>query len=192
MSQDLFAEKSSAEARAPSAVDHLEDDVDRNDHDLLHYDAGETAKILHKIDYRLLPILALLYLLTFLDKGNIGNAKVAGMAEDLHLTGTQYNIALTLFFIPYAIFEVPSNIVLKLLRPSIWIAILVVLWGTCCACTGVVTSYHGLLVARIFLGLCEAGFFPAATFLVSEWYYFPLVPILIVRLTSNAPQVLSI
>jgi hypothetical protein len=95
MSQDIFAEKSSAEARAPSSVDHLEDDVDRNDHDLLLYDAGETAKILHKIDYRLLPILALLYLLTFLDKGNIGNAKVAGMAEDLHLTGTQYNIALT-------------------------------------------------------------------------------------------------
>ncbi|KIV81005.1 hypothetical protein PV11_08459 [Exophiala sideris] len=170
MSKGLFPEKSPAEARAPPSADHLEDDVDRNDHDVFHYDAEETAKVLHKIDYRLLPTLALLYLLTFLDKGNIGNARVAGMAKDLHLTGTQYNIALTLFFIPYAIFEVPSNIVLKLLRPSIWIAILVVLWGTCCACTGVVTSYHSLLVVRILLGLCEAGFFPAATFLVIEWY----------------------
>jgi hypothetical protein len=95
MGEDFSAKKSSAEVQDSSLVDRLENDVNGNDHALPHYDAGETARILHKIDYRLIPILALLYLLSFLDKGNIGNAKIAGMSKDLHLTGTQYNIALT-------------------------------------------------------------------------------------------------
>lgn len=99
---------------------------------------------MRKVDYRLLPMLTLLYVLAFLDRGeavrtgnnasltvigNIGNAKVAGMNEELGLTGTQYNLALTVFFFPYALLEVPSNIVLKLMRPSWWICILMVCWG---------------------------------------------------------------
>lgn len=75
-----------------------------------------------------------------------------------------------MFFIPYSLFEVPSNIVLKMLRPSRWLAVLVVLWGTVVCCMGTVQSYHGLLITRIFLGVTEAGFFPAATFLIGEWY----------------------
>jgi hypothetical protein len=59
------------------------------------YDGKETKRILRKVDYRLLPMLTLLYVLAFLDRGNIGNAKVAGMNKELNLTGTQYNIALT-------------------------------------------------------------------------------------------------
>lgn len=74
-------------------------------------------------------MLTLLYVLAFLDRGNIGNAKIAGMVTDLNLSGSQYNLALTVFFFPYAIFEVPSNIVLKLMRPSWWICILMVSWG---------------------------------------------------------------
>lgn len=91
-------------------------------------------------------MLTLLYVLAFLDRGNIGNAKVAGMNKELNLTGTQYNIALTVsmvayshvhtndvflqvFFFPYSVFEVPSNIVLKLMRPSLWITILMLSWG---------------------------------------------------------------
>lgn len=62
---------------------------------LPRYDDAETKKILRKVDYRLLPVLALLYLLSYLDRGNIGNAKVAGMNKDLGLTGKQYNLVLT-------------------------------------------------------------------------------------------------
>ncbi|UPK97221.1 hypothetical protein LCI18_008156 [Fusarium solani-melongenae] len=90
---------------------------------------------MRKIDFRLLPPLAILYI------------AVAGMNEDLGLTGSQYNIALTVFFFPYAVFEVPSNIVLKLMRPSYWITILVIAWGT-----------------------VRPGFFPAATYLLTTWY----------------------
>lgn len=95
-------------------------------------DAGETKKIIRKIDWHLLPPLTLLYILAFIDRANIGNAKVAGMNQDLRLTGAQYNMVLTVFFFPYAVFEVPSNIVLKLMRPSRWITLLVVAWGTVC------------------------------------------------------------
>ena len=62
---------------------------------LPRYDDKETKRILRKVDYRLLPVLTLLYVLAFLDRGNIGNAKVAGMNKELKLTGTQYNLALT-------------------------------------------------------------------------------------------------
>lgn len=60
----------------------------------------------------------------------VANAKIAGMEDDLQLRGQQYNIALTLFFVPYGLFEVPSNIVLKILRPSLWISIMMLAWGT--------------------------------------------------------------
>ncbi|KAK5464893.1 hypothetical protein LTS15_001456 [Exophiala xenobiotica] len=88
----------------------LGDHAGLDDSNLPRYDDKETKRILRKVDYRLLPMLTLLYVLAFLDRGNIGNAKVAGMNKELNLTGTQYNIALTVFFFPYAIFEVPSNI----------------------------------------------------------------------------------
>jgi MFS family permease len=84
--------------------------------------------------------------------------------------GLQYNTAVTIFFVPYALLEVPSNIVLKLMRPSVWIALLMFFWGLCMTMMGLVKSYHGLLVARFFLGVCESGFFPAATYLLTIWY----------------------
>ncbi|OJA20079.1 hypothetical protein AZE42_02473 [Rhizopogon vesiculosus] len=81
---------------------------------------GERARILRKLDWHLLPFVSLLYLLSFLDRANIGNAKVAGMSVDLDLIGYRYNIAAAVFFILYSFAEVPSNIALKLFRPSRW------------------------------------------------------------------------
>lgn len=62
--------------------------------------------------------------------GNIGNAKIAGMMEDLDMSGAQYNAALTVFFVPYILFEIPSNMALKVFRPSYWIAFMIISWGT--------------------------------------------------------------
>jgi hypothetical protein len=61
--------------------------------------------------------------------GISGNARIAGLNTDLNLTGLQYNTAVTLFFPPYCLFEVPSNIVLKIIRPSVWLSILLFCWG---------------------------------------------------------------
>ena len=90
----------------------------------------ERKRILRKCDYGLVPVLAFLYLVAFVDRSNIGNAKIAGLTKDLHLEGMQYKVAVTMFFVTYGLFEVPSNIVLKLMRPSRWIAIIMFCWGT--------------------------------------------------------------
>lgn len=76
-------------------VKHVEEGKGSSSNDFIHYDDAETKKVLRKIDWRLLPVLGLLYLLSYLDRGNIGNAKVAGMNVDLGLTGKQYNLVLT-------------------------------------------------------------------------------------------------
>ncbi len=112
------------------------------------------------MDIRLIPMLAVLYLLSFLDRGNIGNAKIEGLQEDLHMTNDQYNLTLTVFFLTYAAFEVPSNLLLKRLRPSRWLPAIMVAWGTVVTLMGIVESFKGLLAARVFLGVAEAGLYP--------------------------------
>jgi hypothetical protein len=77
-------------------------------------------RLMWKIDLRLVPPLCVLYLLAFLDRVNIANAKLYNLSQDLGLVGNQYNIALVLFFVPYVAFEIPANLLLKKFRPSIW------------------------------------------------------------------------
>ena len=122
------------------------------------------------MDMRLIPMLALLYLMSFLDRGNIGNAKIEGLQEDLGLTADQYNMCLTVFFFTYAAFEVPSNLLLKKLRPSRWLPTIMVAWGVVMTLMGIVQSYAGLLTARIFLGITEAGLFPGVAYYLTMWY----------------------
>ncbi|KAJ5812477.1 hypothetical protein N7474_008778 [Penicillium riverlandense] len=100
----------------------------------------------------------------------MGNAKIEGMNDDLHLVGNQYNIASTLFFVPYIIFEIPSNILLKKFRPSLWLSFQVITWGIVMTCMGSVQGFSSLTACRVLLGLCEAGFFPGAVYLVTQWY----------------------
>ncbi|KAH6635977.1 major facilitator superfamily domain-containing protein [Chaetomium tenue] len=130
----------------------------------------DEKKILRKMDMRLIPMLALLYLLSFLDRGNIGNAKIEGLQEDLGLTDDQYNWCLTAFFFTYAAFEVPSNLMLKKVRPSIWLPAIMVAWGIVMTLMGIVHNYSGLLSARIFLGVTEAGLFPGVAYYLTNWY----------------------
>ncbi|KAM0282014.1 hypothetical protein ACHAQH_003220 [Verticillium albo-atrum] len=130
----------------------------------------DEKKVLRKMDIRLIPMLALLYLLSFLDRGNIGNAKIEGLQEDLNMSDDQYNWCLTVFFFTYAAFEVPSNLLLKKLRPSVWLPTIMVAWGLVMTLMGIVQSYHGLLVARIFLGVTEAGLFPGVAYYLTMWY----------------------
>jgi MFS family permease len=137
---------------------------------VMEFDPAERARILRKLDWHLLPFVSLLYLLSFLDRSNIGNAKVAGMSTDLNLTGFRYNIAAAVFFIPYSLAEVPSNIALKLFRPSRWIPAIMVAWGLVMTLMCLINTYQGLIIARVLLGLTEAGLFPGVNFYISMWY----------------------
>jgi 4-hydroxybenzoate polyprenyltransferase len=82
------------------------------------------------------------------------------LTTDLNMHGLQYNTAVTLFFVPYTLLEIPSNIVLKLMRPSRWIAILMFAWGMVMTLMGLINSYGGLLAGRFFLGVAEVCYVP--------------------------------
>ncbi|KAG8891626.1 hypothetical protein FRB99_003443, partial [Tulasnella sp. 403] len=125
-----------------------------------HLDPEEDKRILRKIDWHIIPYVSFLYLLSFLDRSNIGNAKIVGLVSDLKLKGLQYNVCAAVFFLTYSAAEVPSNIALKLIRPSIWIPSIMLAWGIVMTLMSQVKSYHGLIIARLFLGVTEAGLFP--------------------------------
>ncbi|KAF5379314.1 hypothetical protein D9757_007661 [Collybiopsis confluens] len=130
----------------------------------------DERKLLRKIDIALIPWLSLLYLLSFLDRTSIGNAKLYSMEADLHISDPQYLLALTIFFFSYAIFEVPSNVFLKRLRPSLWLSGLMLCWGVMMTVQGLVHNYGGLLGMRWMLGMFEAGLFPGVNYYLSCWY----------------------
>nr|VWP01939.1 PKS_ER domain-containing protein [Ganoderma boninense] len=126
--------------------------------------------VLRKLDLRLVPPVGILYLLCFLDRANIGNAKVAGLVSDLHLTGVQFNLCVAITLIPYSLLEVPSNIALKMVGPSRWLPIIMFVWGSILVSMAFVRSLGGLMTARVFLGSAEAGLLPGLTYYLSAWY----------------------
>ncbi|KAF5093834.1 hypothetical protein D0Z03_002272 [Geotrichum reessii] len=130
----------------------------------------DNDKLLRKLDWHLIPMITLLYFMSYLDRTNIGNAAIEGLVVDLKLTGNKFNICLTVFFFTYAFFEIPSNMILKKVRPSIWLPSIVLAWGVVMTLMGIVQSYHGLLIARIFLGITEAGLFPGVAYYLTQWY----------------------
>ncbi|CAC9884598.1 unnamed protein product, partial [Aureobasidium pullulans] len=104
-------------------------------------------KLLRKVDLRILPPLTVLFLLAFLDRTNIGNAKIQGMTAELKMGGHDYNIALFVFFIPR-------------ISPSLWLSCIMVLWGIATIGQGLVKSFEGLVAMRVLVGIFEAGLFP--------------------------------
>ncbi|KAF7308925.1 High-affinity nicotinic acid transporter [Mycena kentingensis (nom. inval.)] len=147
----------------------------------------DERKLMRKIDLALIPWLSFLYLLSFLDRTSIGNAKLYDLTTDLNMTDNQYLIALTVFFFrhvvfrpisqsietasrSYSIFEVPSNVFLKRLRPSIYMSALMLFWGIMMTVQGLVHNYGGLVGMRWMLGVFEAGLFPGVNFYLSCWY----------------------
>ncbi|KIM67023.1 hypothetical protein SCLCIDRAFT_1210483 [Scleroderma citrinum Foug A] len=130
----------------------------------------QERRLWRKIDLRIVPIISLMYLCCSVDRGNIGNAKLEGMVTQLDLTGDRYNIALTTFFIPYMIFQVPANIVIHYVRPSRWLPILMLLWGLVMMLMGFVKTFSQLAAVRFCLGLAEAGFYPGVAYYLTMWY----------------------
>jgi len=107
---------------------------------------------------------------------NLGNARTLNndqpdnIVRDLDLTGQRYSTIVAIFFVPYVLFEFPSNLLLKRFTPSKWIARIMVSWGIVTCATAAVSSYEGLIVCRVFLGIAEAGFFPGIICYLCFWY----------------------
>lgn len=86
------------------------------------------------------------------------------------IAGDQYLTGLTLYFVGYVVFEIPSNVVLKKTTPRIWLPTLTLVWGIVATLLGVVENYPGYLTSRTFLGVAESGLFPGVVFYLSMWY----------------------
>lgn len=125
-----------------------------------------------KLDWQIVPLCLILYLLSFLDRTNIGQARLNGLEEDLKMRkdGYDYRIALTVLYIPYIIFEIPSNLVVKRFGPARWIPFLVMSWGLVSTLQGLVTNKTGLYVNRAFIGLAESGILPSLALYLSFFY----------------------
>ncbi|KAH8653389.1 MFS transporter-like protein [Xylariales sp. PMI_506] len=138
-----------------SHVEHLTAAVSDIDIDL----DTQLDKVLdHKFDRHIVPWLFGIWLFAFIDRSNIGNAKIDGLAEDLGIaTGTGYNLALLMFYIPYILVDVPSNWIVKHVRAGIYLPALITGWGVVSTCLGFTKSLAGLIVARMFLGAFEGG-----------------------------------
>lgn len=140
------------------------------------HNVSQNKRLNRILDLRIIPLCCWLYLLNFLDRGNIGNARVLNQetADDMlhrtRMTSTDYAITLTVFSLAYAVFEVPSNWVMKHhVRPSVWLALLLGCWGGVTVGFAGVQNYAAVLALRMLIGVFEAGFFPGIVYLITIW-----------------------
>jgi MFS family permease len=130
---------------------------------------GFEARTYHKVDVRLIPFLFLCYILAYLDRVNVGFAKLQ-MLKDLSMSDAAFATGAGIFFIGYFFFEVPSNVLLKKFGARMWIARIMISWGVVSACMVFVEGKWSFYALRFLLGLAEAGFFPGVIFYLTLWY----------------------
>ncbi len=132
-------------------------------------DAALESRAYRRVTLRLLPFLFVCYVVAYLDRVNVGFAKLQ-MLSDLTMSDTAYGIGAGIFFIGYFLFEVPSNLILHRVGARVWIARIMVTWGVLSMLTMFVTGPYTFYLLRFLLGLAEAGFFPGIVFYLTHWY----------------------
>ncbi|KAF2015198.1 MFS general substrate transporter [Aaosphaeria arxii CBS 175.79] len=131
----------------------------------------DTEKTLvRKLDRTLMPVVFILYLFNYLDRNNIAQAKLDSFEADLGLTGNNYSTAVSILVPGYMLMQLPSNMILTRVRPSLYIPFWVCLWSCVSASTAAVHNFQGLIAVRFILGITEAPFFPGVFYLLSCWY----------------------
>lgn len=132
-------------------------------------DTSIEKQVTRKIFIRLLPLLICLYIISYLDRVNVGFAALT-MNADIGLSAAVYGWGAGLFFIGYCLFEVPSNILMTKVGPRRWIARILFTWGTVATCMALVEGPKSFLTLRFLLGVAEAGFFPAVIVYLTLWF----------------------
>ncbi|KAJ6441384.1 putative transporter C11D3.18C [Purpureocillium lavendulum] len=150
---------------------HGSTDLEMADSPPFPIDPKAERRLVAKLDLVIVPVFFLIYLMAFLDRINIGNAAIMGLTQELDLDqGNRFNIALLAYYILYIPLELPSNMLLKHVRPSLYISGLMFSWGIINMCMGFVKSFGALLALRILLGGFEAGVLPGIIYITSMYY----------------------
>ncbi|PFH51214.1 hypothetical protein AMATHDRAFT_75076 [Amanita thiersii Skay4041] len=127
-------------------------------------------KLLRKLDTRVLPTIFVIYIMNYIDRNGVTTARLKGLEKDLGLSGVQYATVIAILYVSYCPAQIPSNMLSRHIRPSLYIGTCVVLWGLTSLLTGVTHNVSGILACRVFIGFPEAAFYPGAIYLLSRWY----------------------
>ncbi len=127
------------------------------------------SRIIKKLQWRLIPFLFLLYVISFIDRVNIGFAALT-MNKELAISSEQFGFVAGVFFFGYVLSGIPSNLMLHKFGARIWMALILVIWGALALLTGVVHSVQQLYVLRFLLGLAEGGYFPGVALYLTYWF----------------------
>ena len=143
------------------------------------FDIDEKAEraLVWRFDLRILPVLAIMYLFNSLDKSNLGNAKTAGLEKTLGLKNHDYNVILSIFFIPYVLTAPFLGIAGKKYGPNRVLPIMMFCFGCFTVLVTAVKNFNGLLAIRWFLGMAESAFFPLVIYYQTTFVSLPLWPI---------------
>ena len=129
----------------------------------------DVASLRRKVAWRILPLVFLLYIVAYLDRANVGFAKLR-MASDLHFSDAVYGLGIGIFFIGYLLLEIPGALLVERWSARKWFARILITWGFISALTAFVTTPMQFYVARFFLGVAEAGFFPGIIVYFTHWF----------------------
>jgi len=131
--------------------------------------AHAEAQAYRTITWRVMPFLFICYVLAYVDRVNVGFAKLQ-MQQDLGMSDSVYGLGAGIFFLGYFLFEVPANMILQRIGARRWIGPLMMAWGVVSACTLFVTSAGSFYVLRFLLGVIESGFFPGVILYLTYWF----------------------
>lgn len=161
-----------AESHSDDLVENLKDaQKESAPEQVENFDPHAVKKIRRKVDFRLLPILTIMYAVSLMDRTNMGNLAIAGMRKDLNiLTGLGYNICNLCFFITYIVFQPLLVLACRKIGPRWFLPIVCLIWGFVLIGGGYIKHWHELLGFRLVLGFLEAGYFPSCLYLISTWY----------------------
>ena len=127
------------------------------------------ARVRRKVTWRIIPFMFVLYLVSYIDRANIGYAALQ-MNQELALSSEAFGLVSGIFFLGYFLFEVPSNLALARVGARRWIARILISWGLVAALTALVQNATQLYVLRFLLGVAEAGFFPGIIVYLTQWF----------------------
>ena len=122
-----------------------------------------------KVAFRIMPLLMLCYVVAYLDRVNVGFAKLQ-MSQELGFSETVFGLGAGIFFLGYFFFEVPSNIILHRVGARVWMARIMITWGILSALFMFVENAWQFYVLRFLLGVAEAGFYPGVILYLTYWF----------------------
>ncbi|KAL4867581.1 hypothetical protein BDV12DRAFT_209833 [Aspergillus spectabilis] len=132
--------------------------------------AALNKRVVKKIDWHMMPCVTLMFLMNYLDRINVSNARLAGLQEDLHMSDTVWNAGISTFYVGYLIGQLPGNLIMAKSNPRWFLPGVMFAWSAGTICMPTMSNGVGFCVVRFFIGLTEAPFFPALTLLTSSWY----------------------